>query len=303
MGAAKKGRSTSPSAMVPPVLDKLVRWAAGPGRPVALLLLVAGLFFGGWYAVWRSVGPWLLDRRDYRVTIDTVEITPLPPWIHATDIRREAFLYASLDRKSLSITDDDLVEQVRKAFSVHPWVAKVVSVRKYHPARIKVELVYRRPVCMVRADEERIPIDAEGVVLPGDELTPVEKERYPKLIGIDKGPPPLVGSPWADPRVAGGAEIAAALSGGWDRLGLDRIVVSGSPGPGPARDSRFYLVTVRGTEIPWGRAPSSEAPGEPTPAEKVARLEAYLKDHGTLDRPSGEPGGPDLISRIPSSSG
>ncbi len=297
MGAAKKERSASPSAKVPPVLDKLVRWAIGPGRPVAMLLVLSGLFFGGWYAVWRSVGPWLLNRPDYQVTIENVEITPLPPWIHATDIRREAFLYASLDRKSFSITDDDLVEQVRKAFSVHPWVAKVVSVRKQHPSRIRVELVYRRPVCVVRSGDERIPIDAEGVVLPGDELTPVEKERYPKLVGIDQGPPPLVGSPWADPRVAGGAEIAAALGEAWDRLGLERIVVVGGPGSPPGRDFRFYLVTVRGTEIPWGRAPSSEAHGERTPAEKVARLEAYFKEHHTLDRPSGEPGGPDLTAR------
>ena len=74
------------------------------------------------------------------------------------DICREVFRDASLDRP-LSILDDGLVEKIRSAFALNPWVAKVNSVRKYHPARVKVDLVYRRPVCVVEIGTERHPVD------------------------------------------------------------------------------------------------------------------------------------------------
>lgn len=287
--------------LVPPAIDKGFRWATGPGRTACLVLLVLGVFFGGWWLVWRSVGPWLLSREDYFLSVDAIEITPLPPWIHATDVRGEAFLYASLEGGDrLSILDDGLTERIGKAFSLHPWVARVVSVRKRHPAHVTVELEYRRPVCVVQIGEQRaadwIPIDAQGVILPDGDFTPLEKQRYPLLAGIEARPLTAVGARWPDPRVAGAAEIAAALEPAWERLGLDRIVPYASLGGVQANGAgRYGLISQRGTWIYWGVSPVGVAGGEIPAAEKIAKLESYVKEHGSLDGPDGRPQKLDLM--------
>ena len=63
-------------------------------------------------------------------------------------MRAEVFHDGNLN-PPLSIMDDNLTRRVYDAFSLHPWVGKVRQVRKFYPARVEVELVYRKPVCMV----------------------------------------------------------------------------------------------------------------------------------------------------------
>lgn len=263
--------------------------AGRTGARLLVLLVILGAFAGGWYGTWRYVRARVLSGEDFLVTFDKVEITPPPEWIH-TDIRVQVFRDASLDRP-LSIADEDLVERIRGAFALHPWVAKVERVQKFHPARVEVQLAYRRPVCMVEAAGEWIPVDAEGVVLPREDFSPVEAGRYPRLIGIDTVPPGIAGTRWNDARVLGGAEIAAALASSWEKLGLGRIVAKKPPGVGSVDAPSFDLVTRDGTVIPWGRAPSGDAPGEIPIPEKIARLERYLAEHGSLES---QPGGAGL---------
>jgi len=294
MAAGKKGSSGPASTVIPPVVDKGFRWLIGPGRPAGLLVLIAGLLLGAWYFAWRSVGRWMLSQREYLLSVEKIEITPPPKWIQTSDVRAEAFLYACLeDSDRLSIMDDDLVERIGKAFSLHPWVAKVVSVRKFHPARVQVELVYRRPVCMVQVQDDPpsawVPVDPEGTILPGEDFTPQEKRPYPRLTGIETRPLAPPGVRWADPRVSGAAEIAAALKPSWERMGLDRIMAlpTGLPEHAGGPSSRFVVATRGGTRIDWGRASNGQMLGEAPASEKVARLEQYFKDHGTLEGPSG----------------
>ena len=120
--------------------------------------------------------------------------------------------------------DDDLTERVTAAFLRQPWVAKVRNVAKQYPAKVKVDLTYRRPVCMVKLGDQLFPIDAEAVFLPPEDFSPVEKAKYPRLEGVDRGPMGGVGRRWGDSRVAGGAEIAAALLPIWEKLNLQSIV-------------------------------------------------------------------------------
>ena len=122
--------------------------------------------------------------------------------------------------------DDDLVERVAKAFAGHPWVAKVLSVAKRYPASVKVELAYRKPVCMVVVPGGLVPVDEGGILLPRGEgdFSPLEATRYPRLEGIDHMPAAPVGSRWTDAKVIGGAEIAAAIGPAWGGLGLRLIV-------------------------------------------------------------------------------
>jgi hypothetical protein len=256
------------------------------GARLIVLLAIVGAFAAAWYATWRYVRTRVLASEDFLITFEKVEITPPPEWIHS-DIRVQVFRDASLDRP-LSIADDDLVERLRGAFALHPWVAKVERVQKFHPARVEVQLVYRRPVCMVEVAGEWSPIDADGVVLPREDFSPVETARYPRLTGVDTLPPGIAGTRWNDIRVLGGAEIAAALVASWEKLGLSRIAARKPSGAGLVDAPTFDLVTRHGTTIPWGRAPGGDAPGEIPIPDKIARIERYLAEHGSLES---QPGG------------
>jgi hypothetical protein len=289
MAAAKKGSSVP---LVPPFISNGYRWLIGPGRPFALAMLIFGFFFGAWYFAWGSVGPWLLAQRDYQLTVEDVELTPPPKWIRNTKVREEGFLYLNVDPgKRLSLLDDDLVERIHKAYSLHPWVARVVSVQKFHPARVVVELEYRQPVCMVQVQDdpasEWTPIDGEGVVLPSDDFTALEKKQYPRVVGFETRPAATPGVRWPDPRIHGAAEIAAAVQPAWERFGLEQIV---------AGASGYGLITRQGTRINWGRA-GTDLKGEPSAAEKAAKLDEYFKEHNSLNGPGGRPQNLDLTRR------
>lgn len=289
MAARKAGKGGSQRLpLLPPAVSGGIRWALGPGRSAALLVLVAVIFGGGWYLIWRRLGAAVLSSESYWLTPEGVQITPLPEWIH-TDIRREVFRDASLDGP-LWIMDDSLAARVHDAFAMHPWVARVLQVRKLHPAGLKVDLEYRRPVLFVQVGEERFPVDAEGVLLPGGDFSPTEVAAYPCLVGIETRPATPLGSRWADPRVAGGAEIAATLAPVWEKLQLHQIVAIRPAGPDPYQECAYELVTRAKTRIFWGRAPSSAFSGEPTAAEKLGQLQRYAAQHGTLEPlPPGPP--------------
>lgn len=280
--SAKKAKSSSKAALVPPPVKQLYRLFTGPGRTAALIVLTVAIFFGAWYAVWRAVGPDVLASQPYWLDQRNVEITPPPPWIHRS-IRAEVFRDGSLDGP-LSIMDDHLAQRIADAFSLHPWVAEVRGVTKYFPARVKVDLEYRRPVCMVQLQGRLLAVDVQGVVLPSEspDFSPTETRRYPRLVGVDTVPVGP-GARWGDARVVEGAEIAEVLGPVWQRLNLDRILPSTLVELGYGSEYTYELFTKGGTRILWGRAPSAAMPGEATAAEKVAQLLEYHKAHGTLE--------------------
>ncbi len=282
--ARKKKRAPHPATP----LGRLVGYLRGTvfardaGRPFAVTALLAAAIGGAWCVVWPQVRGHVLSRGQYVVGPQQVEITtPLPPWINA-ELRTEVFRNTSLEAP-LSILDDDLTERIGNAFSLHPWVAEVPRVSKHHPARVEVELVYRRPVCMVEVSGRLFPVDSQGVLLPGGDFSPVEAGRYPRLLGVEKVSVGTLGESWGDPRVAGGAAIADALLAVWEGLELAGIVPSAPSATGVGEEHTYTLVTRGGTRVLWGRAPGTDAPGELAAADKVTRLQHYLAQHGTLE--------------------
>ncbi len=264
------------------------RWAEaaaylqGPGRAVTLTVILVVAFLGVWGFVWDRVGGYVLSSDDYVVTADRVEVvTPRPDWIR-TDVPAEVIRNASLDGP-LSIMDDELAKRIADAFASHPWVAKVLYVRKCHPARVEVALQYRRPICMVELRGELLPIDAQGVLLPRGDFSPVEIARYPTLANVRTTPIGTVGESWGDARVSGGAEVLATLAEAWDEFDFVRIVPSDPLSPNYEGECSYTLVTRGGTSVFWGRAPSTNAPGELLAEEKIVRLKQYVALHGTLE--------------------
>lgn len=280
-----RSKAKQPALALPPALVRLTALLAGPGRPLVLGVAMLGIFGGIWLYVWREVRPRLFAAPDYRVTARNIEITPLPSWIHC-DVRDEAFSSAE-PSGSLSLQDDNLTEKIAAAFSLHPWVARVHKVTKRHPARVVVDLEYREPVLMVDTTAGLLPVDVNGVLLPAGDFSPVEKSRFPRLVGIDTAPVGTAGERWGDPRVMGAARVVAAIGLNWQELKLDRIAPSTKPVSNAPDDYVYILLTRGGTQIFWGRAPGGTIPGELSPRDKLARLRQYYAEFGSLDGRNG----------------
>lgn len=243
-------------------------------RPWTAAAVTMIVFFGLWYWMWSEVRGQVLSRPDYAITAESMEITPPPSWIR-TDIRGEVFRAAQLGG-SLWLLDADLTERLAGAFALHPWVRSVRRVEKRHPARVIVDLEYRRPVLLVETPAGLLPVDCEGVLLPSGDLTPAEQQRLPRLAAIETLPLGAMGERWGDPRVFGGAQIAAALADHWTAWGLDHIVSSVRPLGSSPEDYVYQLVARDGRRIYWGRSPSTSDPSELLANEKIARLDQFF---------------------------
>jgi hypothetical protein len=254
-----------------------------------------GIFIACAYAAWQKIGPRVLASSEYFIGPRQIEITPPPSWLHHTDLAVEVYRDLTLHGPA-SIMDDGLIERVTASLLRQPWVAKVRSVAKQYPAKIKVDLIYRRPVCMVKLGDQLLPVDEEAVLLPSDDFDPVERAKYPRLDGVDRGPMGGVGKRWGDSRVAGGAEIAATLLPIWEKLKLQSIVPHLPPQPATAPatepaaarragDYYFEIIAGGGMRILWGRSPASDISGELSPQQKVKKLDQFFAEHGSLDYP------------------
>jgi len=296
MSAAKKRKART---VAPAWSRGLWSWLLGPGRSALIAAVLVAVIGGGVCWALIKFKDRILGSPEYRLDCQQVEITPLPDWIHS-DIRAEVFGDPTLDGP-LSIMDDDLAERIGRAFERHPWVAKVVRVQPLHPASVRVELEYRRPVCMVEVPGGLYPVDVEGVLLPSGGFSPGEAARYPRLTGVERTPAVPPGRRWPEAKIIGAAEIAAALRPAWEAMRLQRIVpldadpavvaVEGIVGGDASRRNAlrrsvepfFALLTRGGTRILWGYAPGAGAIGELPAEEKVARLQRYLAEHDALD--------------------
>lgn len=244
----------------------------------ALLLVAVG---SGGYALWRAVRMQVLAAPRFIVAGEAVNVTPPPSWIRS-DVKAEVVRDINL-AGPVSVLDEDLGERFYEAFAAHPWVAKVVRVLKRPPAGVDVELVYRRPVLMVKVPDGLLPVDGEAVQLPTADFSPLEASRYPRLVEIEGGVPPPSGTRWSDRRVIAAAALAAALIDAWQELGLHHLAVAPETAALPVGQFEFELFTPGGTRIAWGLAPRGGDEDRAVTADKLSRLRHYAAEHGSLD--------------------
>ena len=241
------------------------------------------------YFCWQQVSGEVLASSDYRVELDDVVLNAPPPWIHA-DLRKDVFRELSVEGP-ISIMDEDVLKRFQDAFSLQPWVEKVIRVSRSFPGKIHVELKYREPACIVAASGRWFPVDHKGYVLPGDDFSPSDLQELPRVVGIDSLPVISGGGYWNDKQVDAAAQIGAVLRPFWQELRLDKIepvqLSYNATGKG-TKD--FKLVTKGNTIFIWGESRTSSESSSMTQAvlsnrEKVAKLRHYFQQHGTLDVP------------------
>jgi hypothetical protein len=282
MGTPKPVRNWTPS---------LLRKFAGGGlfgalvRRVIAAAVILGLIVAGWSYAWRTWGEPGTASKDFVVIPENISVTSPPGWIHA-DVKQEVVKSGSL--ASLPLRDPQLVDKVSRAFAAHSWVASVKKVSKHYPARIEVELEYRRPVAMVEVTWQGEPklyfIDAASVLLPSADFEKEVEQKAPhflRISAVDASPTGRAfGTPGGSEKIAGAALLADAWTDHWQKLGLYRLLVDEDANAKPM----YFLETKLKTAVLWGHAPGSEAKDEQTPREKIAWLEQYVAKHGPLDK-------------------
>jgi hypothetical protein len=236
---------------------------------------------GGIY-LWRANERDLLDRAAFQLTVENLRVTPQPSYIQA-DLKKAAFDGSRLSE--LNLLDADVVEKVHAAFAVHSWIEKV-SVQKNRTG-VDVDLTYRRPVALVEFGENLLlPVDRAGIVLDGQHFNAASTDQFVRIT-VDS---PQVGSlvhgdVWPDERIVAAAMIADWIKEKAAAWGIVRIVhvplEAGSTEP--AGDFEFLSTNGKsGVRIMWGSPPGFERTNEATAQQKLANLEKWIADRGSL---------------------
>ncbi|MDX1970308.1 MAG: hypothetical protein SFV23_24265 [Planctomycetaceae bacterium] len=279
-----------PSASAPPKTSAVPpprTWRERLFRP-RILILLAGL------STLPVLGPWLVrqlpnleERPEYRLPFAHLQLEPPAPGDLPADFLEQVRQRGNLDVE-LSVLSPELPRKLAEAFSKHPWIEQVVSVRNVFPASVTVELKYRRPVALIQVAEGFYAVDAQGVLLPPTDFRHDAADRYIPVTGIATKPRGSAGRSWGDPAVAGAARLAEFLGVRWKTLGLAEIVAPEAVDikEGSA-DLIYELRAAGGSRILWGRIPGSTHPGELSANQKLGRLEKYLAEFGSFDKPQG----------------
>ncbi len=255
----------------------------GPATILAILALLS-------YAFHQYTAPKISNWPEYELTADRWEVTQKPNWVRR-DVMREAIENGDLTH--VSLLDPDLTEKVSRAFVLCSWVKEVNRVEKRYPAKVRVDITYRKPVAMVEVDDELAakegvpcyPVDETGVLLSTLDFSNVDLAHYPRIrvLGATRQTPP--GAPWGDPRIEQAALIAGAILDHFTDWGVARIeMVPSADDDRRAKAPFLYrLVTERGLKIDFGHAPGMEDSTEPTINEKIRRLTDYKQKNGKLN--------------------
>lgn len=270
---------------------RLVEWSF---QPRILGALVLAMLFVVVLPAMPSLWPSISQSPKFRFSPETIDLTEPTEWVPHGIAKQIA--EAHPEWKDRSLLEDNLVADLAAAFKKHTWIASVDRVEKTRQGRVKVDVTYRSPVAMVETPQGLVPIDADGVVLPPEDVRPSDRERLPRLKGIHTIATGMTGRKWPDPLVISGAKLCAALlpKGNfdtiWKKYGLLAVVA-----PDRSRDNPedglqppvFELLTQRQRRVIWGHPPDVDS-HEPSTAKKLERLAGYVKKQKSLDQPPGD---------------
>jgi hypothetical protein len=274
---------------------RLSRWlpfAEGSWRRVVLSLAFVGAMLGAVGYAWHRWGREITSGPQFQLTADKIDVTPPPAWVRS-DVKAEVVQDGSLE--GMSLLDHQLTVKVAQAFSMHSWVENVSRVSKIgqrHPARVQVELTYRKPVAMVEVTMNGqpglLPVDVEGVLLPPQDFSADQVRLYPRISVENTSPTGPVGTPWGDGRIQDAAALATLVQESWKAIGLFRIQISATEKPDVPGEYVFELQARQGARVIWGHAPRLRDPADKRlAAAKLEKLQGLIQKQGTLeDQPS-----------------
>ncbi len=243
--------------------------------PAALSILWPVLLIIGGYVTWHRWGAEHVAKNFYGIDPSLLRVTEPPPHVRSDLIDT---IYKDTQLDHLSTLDPQATAKIAAAFSTHPWVREVFSVRKLAGGIIDVQIDYRRPVAMVHViskhrdvkDDAFFAVDGSGYLLPTYDFTSDETLEYIHIRIPGVYPTGHVGGPFGDHRVTAAAKLAELLHPHRNELKLVSIDVKGD-----LRENsvpQLGLTTRSGAHPFWGSPPGMERPEEPDAAIKIRTL-------------------------------
>ena len=126
-----------------PVRDLLRRLIKAPA---ALSVLWPAILILGGYVAWHRWGAIHVAKQYGGIDPTLIQVTDPPSYVRTNVVKS---VYRDTAMEELSLLDRQATAKIASAFSMHPWVRKVVSVRKLPGGVIDIRLEYREPVAMV----------------------------------------------------------------------------------------------------------------------------------------------------------
>ena len=244
--------------------------------PAAVLI---GLCVGGLYLCRAHVAA----SPKYQVTAPIVQVSETPLWWEKEFEDQINRTCAFAD--GASTFDDGLLTKIAAAYLQCPWVKRVRWVKKQFPNKIRASIDIRWPAAAVAfgpANSRRYYlVGRDGIRLPKFYSTwPQQGLNVPFIVGTRVVPPPP-GERWGEGSVIAAIEIVQRLkANGVIRKGINitAVGVGNYLGRLSRAKSEFVVYAENNCVIEWGRAPSTNRPGELPVKEKIAKLERFLSE-------------------------
>jgi hypothetical protein len=243
--------------------------------PAAFAVLWPVLLIVGGYAAWHRWGAVHVAGKYSGIDPTLIQVTDPPAHVRTNVVKT---VYRDTAMEGLSILDRQATAKIASAFSMHPWVRKVIGVRKLPGGQIDVRLEYRTPVAMVHVYKPNdpdnrsyfFPVDGEGVLLPGNEFAEAETRNYIYIEVPDVYTSNAVGTPFGDAAVEAASTLASVLSPYREKTQIRSIGIHGDPRQ--TEVLQMELTMQSGARMTWGSPPGNEVPGEPTVQMKLKSL-------------------------------
>lgn len=234
------------------------------------LLLLSG------YAAWQWWGAEHVATKYYGVDVSAITVSPPPPDFVRGNIVES--VYRDTGMETLSLLDRQACAKVGAAFGSHPWVQRVMSVRKQSNGALEVRLAYREPVAMVDVISRHpeldgvgcFAVDGAGVLLPPSDFSESETLDFIHIQARGAYPTGGIGTPFGDARIAAAAKLAELLHPFRNELDLHSIGVYGDLRTNPI--VQLELATQDKDLFFWGSPPGEEVHGEPPAKMKLDTL-------------------------------
>lgn len=268
--AAKPPETTDPRP-IRSLLRRLIH------APAMLSILWPAMLIGGGYLAWHLWGAEHVAKQYFGVDPTLIEITQPPEFVRSDIVQT---VYQDTAMEGLSLLDHQATAKIASAFSTHPWIRRVVEVRKLPGGVVDVRVDYRHPVAMVRVRDSKIddygfyPVDDEGVVLPPTDFSPTQTLEFIHINVPDANFTRGAGSTFGDARVEAAAKLAAFLAPYRELARIASIGVYGDPRISPPQ---LEITTKDRQRLPWGSAPGMETKGELSSSMRLKMLLDQLR--------------------------
>lgn len=261
-------------------------------HPATLFVAASAVTIGGAVHLWNGYHEVIVDREDYRLTSEKIQINDAPAWGEA-DLN-QLLLNQLAVSENVSLLDTDLIARTVDTFQNVGWVEQVRKIEK-SKIGLAIELKYRGPVGMVEMngltmpstwpknqDGQLLPVDRQAFIMPGRLVADFPMLRFSVFepVCFTKLE---TWTEWPDERIKGCAKISEAIAEHWQPLGLYRIVTKRKPNEPLDSSVPYELWPDSGIRVVWGNPPGEETEAEATAVKKTAALIEFVEKYGPLN--------------------